>query len=152
MKEGELWDLYRQRNPLAQSYYSWAFCGGGPLADKLADLVVKGIKTATSSAHGVYLKDGTPLPTVGELCMILRDDGEPACVIRITEVRICKFREVTAEHAFNEGEGDRSLEYWREVHREFFTMELEEHGIIFDEDALVVCETFRVEMLPPDAS
>lgn len=148
MNEIDLWNRYRQKNPHAGTYYAWAFCGGGPLADKLADLVVRGIKTATSSAHGVYLKDGTPFPNVGDLCIILRDDGEAACLIRLTDVRICSFREVTPEHAFNEGEGDRSLGYWREVHREFFTMELAEYGIPFDEDALVVCETFRVELLP----
>ena len=31
------------------------------------------------------------------------------------------FDEVDEEHAYLEGEGDRSLEYWREVHERFFT-------------------------------
>ena len=34
--------------------------------------------------------------------------------------------EVSEEHAYKEGEGDRSLAYWRAVHEEFFTKEFEE--------------------------
>jgi len=152
MREGDIWNLYRKSNPCASAYQAWAFCGGGPLADKLADLVVRGIKTATSSAHPLYVIEGEPLPSRGDLCVILRDDGEAACIIRITDVRVCHFWEVDDEHAFREGEGDRSLRYWRQVHQEFFAAELAEHGIPFGEDMMVVCETFRVEFLPESAS
>lgn len=41
-------------------------------------------------------------------------------------------------------EGDRTLEYWREVHTSFFSNECVELGIPFEEDALVVCEEFEV--------
>ncbi len=150
MNEKDLWSEYRRKDPGARSYSAWAFCGGGQLADKLSDLVVRGIKTATSSAHQVYLSEGAPIPAPGDICIILRDNDAASCVIRITDVRICRFREVTAEHARNEGEGDRSLNYWRDVHREFFTMELAEHGVPFDEEILVVCETFQVVLLPED--
>ena len=34
------------------SYEAWAFCGGGEAGDRLAALVLEGIKTATSSAQG----------------------------------------------------------------------------------------------------
>ena len=48
------------------------------------------------------------------------------------------------EHAFKEGEGDRSLEYWREVHKKFFRECLEEYGLEFSENMKVVCEEFEV--------
>ncbi len=60
---------------------------------------------------------------------------------------VCRFCDVGREHAYNEGEGDRSLEYWRKVHRDFFKRELEEHGLSFDENMLVVCETFVLEFV-----
>ena len=50
---------------------------------------------------------------------------------------------MTAEHAFKEGEGDRSLAYWREVHKRFFTEELKEADLEFDEDMKLVCEEFE---------
>jgi uncharacterized protein YhfF len=51
---------------------------------------------------------------------------------------------VTAEHAYREGEGDRSLSHWRGVHRKFFTQELEAEGLEFSEDMKLVCEEFEV--------
>lgn len=58
------------------------------------------------------------------------------------------FCEVSEEQAYKEGEGDRSLAYWREVHRAVFTEELKEIGEIFSEEMLVVCEEFEVAFLP----
>lgn len=40
------------------------------------------------------------------------------------------------------GGGNLSLAYWREVHERFFRQEMEEAGLVFDEDMLVVCEEF----------
>ena len=48
------------------------------------------------------------------------------------------------EHAFKEGEEDRSLEYWREVHKKFFRECLEEYELEFSENMKVVCEEFVV--------
>ena len=54
------------------------------------------------------------------------------------------FQEVSAEQAYREGEGDRSLAYWREVHKAFFSRELEAVGMEVREDMGVVCEEFEV--------
>ena len=43
-----------------------------------------------------------------------------------------------------EGEGDKSLRYWREVHKNFFKRELEALNMEFIEDMLVVFEEFEV--------
>lgn len=123
------------------SFEAWAF---GAAPDKLADLVLGGVKTATASAYELYALDGEPIPQSGELSLILSGNDEPQCVIRTTRVTVKKFREVTAEHAYKEGEGDRSLAYWREVHREFFTDELAGAGLPFSEDMSVVCEEFEL--------
>ena len=60
------------------------------------------------------------LPQVGEYSVILNGKEEAVCVIRTKEVFILPFNEVPESHAFAEGEGDRSLDYWRRVHKEFF--------------------------------
>ena len=54
------------------------------------------------------------------------------------------FCEVTAGHAYKEGEGDRSLAYWRKVHEDFFRAELEEAGLEFSPSMPVVCEEFEM--------
>lgn len=144
MNTEEIWSKYRQFDPQAASYEAWSFCGGGEAGDRLAELVLEGKKTATASAYQLYMVEEAPLPSVGGLSIILRSNGEAACIIETTDVRVCRFCEVTPEHANNEGEGDRSLEYWRTVHQECFSKELEANGLRFDEDMLVVCETFRI--------
>ena len=59
-----------------------------------------------------------------------------------TRVRVLPFDEVDEEHARAEGEGDRTLRHWREVHEQFFT----EHagGRDFAPDMPVVLEELRV--------
>ena len=62
-------------------------------------------------------------------------------------VEVVPFDEVDEEHAYLEGEGDRSLEYWREVHERFFT-EHATHDRGFATDMPIVCERFRVAYQP----
>jgi uncharacterized protein YhfF len=57
------------------------------------------------------------------------------------------FTEVTAEFAYSEGEGDRTLESWRHEHRKYYTRVLAVRGESFDEASLVVAESF--ELLNP---
>ena len=122
----------------------WKFCGGGIFADELAKLVLAGIKTATASLKLAYELEAEPLPCVGGYSVILFDNEEAACIIRDTKVSIVPFNQVSPEHAYKEGEDDRSLEKWREVHRRFFTPDYEAAGRPFDEAGDCVLEEFEV--------
>ena len=137
MKAEELWN----RSDLKGYYESWAF-GGNP--DKLADLVVRGIKTATCSAYAFYEEEDERIPEVGDYSVILDSKDNAVCIIKTTKVYICPFDEVTANHAYKEGEGDRSLKYWRKVHEEFFSQDLKSINREFDEKMKVVCEEFEL--------
>ena len=44
---------------------------------------------------------------------------------RNTRIYSVPFREVSENHAFMEGEGDKSLDYWRKVHMEVLCEEFE---------------------------
>ena len=110
----------------------------------LAELTRKGIKTATASAGPLYELEGEPLPQAGEYSVILDSRDDAVCVIRTTRVYTTPFCEVTAEHARKEGEGNRSLAYWRQVHEDFFRTELAGAGLEFTPDMPVVCEEFEV--------
>jgi uncharacterized protein YhfF/GNAT superfamily N-acetyltransferase len=143
-----IWDEYKAKNPDAGTYEAWSFCGGGDIGDELARLVLAGTKTATASAYQVYELEQSPLPSVGGLSIILWSDGSAACIIKTTGVEVRPFREVTPEHAFLEGEDDRSLDMWRQVHQAVFTRELAEYGIEFDEYIPVVCERFEIVWRP----
>ena len=122
-------------------YEAWAF-GDDP--DTLAELVRTGIKTATASAYPLYELEGEELPKAGEYSVILDTNDEAVCIICTTKVYVTPYRAVTAEQAYKEGEGDRSLDYWRRVHEAFFFREMAEAGLTFTEDMGVVCEEFEV--------
>ncbi|KRE42265.1 ASCH domain-containing protein [Knoellia sp. Soil729] len=122
---------------------AWSFGTGAEEADNLLALVLAGTKTATASAQWDYAADNEPLPEPGALSIILAGTGQPRALIETTDVEIVPFDQVTEEHARLEGEGDLSLDYWREVHEKFFR-EVATHAHGFVADMPVVCERFRV--------
>ena len=67
-----------------------------------------------------------------------------ACIIRDTKVSVVPFNQVSADHAFKEGEDNRSLKKWREVHRRAFTPDYKAVGLDFDEKGDCVLEEFEV--------
>ena len=134
-----MWEQYATRNDISAEYDAWGF---GDNADALADLVLKGIKTATASAYPLYELEGEELPIEGQYNVVLWKDDTAACIIKTTKVYTTAFCDVSPEQAYKEGEGDRSLAYWRTVHRDFFMKELHEAGMTFAEDMKVVCEEF----------
>jgi uncharacterized protein YhfF len=76
--------------------------------------------------------------------VVLGGDGRPICVIRTTEVRVKPLREADAAFAWDEGEGDRSLEWWRRAHDAYFTRRCRELGVSFSEELEVVFERFEL--------
>ena len=59
---------------------AWAF---GVEADLLADLVLKGEKTATASAYDLYAVDKEPLPQEGTFDIILDSQDQAICMSKL---------------------------------------------------------------------
>lgn len=122
---------------------AWAFGASTEHADELLALVIEGTKTGTASALWDIEAEEESVPEVDELSIILDGRGHPWAAIITTAVTIVPFNEVSAEHAHSEGEGDRTLEDWREIHERFWRR----HGQGprgFAEDMPIVCERFRI--------
>ena len=115
MKAQELWNEFCKEKKIdpATPYEAWAFGGDDP--DGLASLVMRGIKTATASGYDLYELDGEEeeMPKEGDYSVILDHAEEACCVIRTSRTRVIPFDEVDEEQVYKEGEGDRSLAYWR---------------------------------------
>ncbi len=118
---------------------AWAFGANADQADELLDLVVRGIKTATSSLAREY-SPAEPMPEVGEWSVILDGTGRPRATLCTTAVQVLRFDQVDDSHAHAEGEGDRTLATWRSIHDQFWG------GV--NPDELVVCENFMVAHPP----
>ena len=83
------------------------------------------------------------LPQEGTFDIILDSQDQAVCIVEITKVSIQPFHQVSVDHAFKEGEGDKSLAYWRQVHEDCFAEWLREAGMIFTPNSKVVLEEFR---------
>ncbi len=143
---------YMGENPVALLRPpAWAFGATPAQADELLDLVLAGTKTATASALWDYEAEGEDLPSEGSLGIVVDSSGTPRALVVTSRVRTVPFDEVDAAHAHAEGEGDRTLEYWRRVHRDFFT-EHASHDRGFAEDMPVVLEELRVLHAEPLAA
>lgn len=128
----------------AEAYVAEAWGDSPEMADELGELIVNGTKTATCSALWEWEADGDLPHGTGTVTIVLDGRGDPIGIIETSEVTIRKYNEVDAEFAREEGEGDLSLEYWREVHRFFFSRALNKIGLEFSEKMPLVCERFQL--------
>lgn len=89
---------------------AWQMGDSPELANELAALIKKGIKTASCGSYASYQKEEFA-PRIGSYNIILNGQDVPVCVTRLVSMRLVRFCDVTAEFARKEGEGDLSLEY-----------------------------------------
>lgn len=122
----EYWNFFWKDNEEEPEVSAWQF---GDDADTLARLVVDKVKSATCSAHILYEIEKEPLPKVGDYSIILNARDEPVCIIRTSDVSIEPMNKVSKEFAYAEGEGDRSYDYWKKTHINFFTDELNKNRL-----------------------
>lgn len=116
---------------------TFAFGDSPELADELLALVLAGRKTATCAALASFGEGGEPMPVVGRRDVVLDGLGRPAAVVETVELTVCRFDEVDA--AFAEQEGEGPLEEWRRGHEAYFR-----RNGGFSPDMELLCERFRV--------
>ena len=140
-----LWDRYRQHAPDAPEtpYECFHFCDNEADADECADLVLRDIKRATAASVAELERAGLRPPVPGDVSIVTRWNGEAVAIIKTVRVDIRRFDDVDEAFARREGEGDRTLAYWRRVHEAYYRRVLAGSGVAVDGDLLIVCEQFE---------
>lgn len=141
------WDAFlvalgRDVTPLF--YEAFHFDDNEQSANELAALVLSGRKRATAALLWTHELTDKPVPYPGAFSVVTDWHGAPLCVIETTQVDIVPFEEVSEEFAATEGEGDRSLRYWRDVHWSYFSRECQSIGKEPSRRMPIVCERFEV--------
>jgi uncharacterized protein YhfF len=113
-------------------------------SEELLSLIGQGRKRAGTSLLWAMEAENAPLPRAGDIDVVLDHRNEPVCIARIVQVSVVPYHEVTAEYAAIEGEGDKSLEFWRGAHWAFFSRECGRIGREPAESMPVVCSIFEV--------
>jgi uncharacterized protein YhfF len=117
-----------------QSLESFAFGDSPDLADRLLAFVLGGSKRATCWS----IADGQQTH-LGKQMVVLDGSGKPRAVLETVELEQRRFCDVDLQFAFDEGEGDETLENWRKGHRAYF-----ERNGGFEPEMLLWCERFRL--------
>ena len=104
------------------------------MADRLLGFVLGGSKRATCWS----VADGQQTH-VGKKMVVLDGAGKPRAVIETVELEQRRFCDVDWQFALDEGEGDETLEDWRQGHQAYF---IRNGG--FDPEMVLWCEQFRL--------
>jgi uncharacterized protein YhfF len=142
----ELWNAFTGEFPEylgRQEPPAGHFGASEEVADACVRLVLQGRKRSTSHSLLGLQHRGEPLPKIGDLNIVTDWAGKAHCIVRTTKVRLKPFFSISREDSLLEGEGDGSLDYWRRVHWDFYTEELEAFGKKPAESMIVVCEEFE---------
>lgn len=115
-----------------------AFGDSPELATQLATLMIAGKKVASCGSLRGWQEQAIK-PEPGGYTIVLNGEQQPVCVIRTTGLFLTRFDRVTPEMAMLEGEGDLSLDYWRQEHQRYFQRE----GYFHAEMELIF-ETFQL--------
>jgi len=140
-KAQQYWDTFWSDKEQPQLVDAWQF---GVDPDGLAQMVIDGEKTTTTSSYARYMAKSWPLPVIGSYSVILNSQDEPVAIIKVVNIQIMPMNEVPLEHMRDEGDCGLDGENWWSIHEEFFTELLVEIGVAFSKDMLVICERFEL--------
>tara|TARA_B110001452_G_scaffold161564_1_gene134495 strand:- start:95 stop:565 length:471 start_codon:yes stop_codon:yes gene_type:complete len=122
---------------------SFYFCDNEKDANECAELVVKEIKQATATSLWWFEKNNEALPKVGDQYIITDWNGSAKAIIETIKVELTPYNKITSEFAKSEGEGDKSLEYWKKVHQAYYSREMQPYNERFNENMIIICEYFK---------
>ena len=147
--DDEAWALYVHCmlggwEPPVRAVDVWSFGNDPEMASRLVHLAACGEKRVTVAWIAASERTGMPLAYEGGVSVVTDGFGHPRLVLRTAAVREQSFGQIDAETAAAEGEGDLSLEDWREAHEAYFVDEAGRLGLSFDERALISVERFEV--------
>ncbi|MGX6979781.1 ASCH domain-containing protein [Vagococcus elongatus] len=148
------WEEFKKQNSnLAEINFghAWGFGDSSEMADRLANLVLKGEKTTTTGSLIEYEIVNEKVPEVDMTLfdILLNGSDKPVAILRTTNIFVTPFSKVTEEHAYKEGEGDKTLSYWRMSHETYWKRIFKELNIDIDIPTMdVVCEEFEVFWKP----
>ncbi len=141
-----LWSDFTAKHPEhADAEHPFEQFGDSPeLADELLALVLHGPKRATAAAVVEFRAKGEPLPRVGGHWIVADGGGQAQAILRSVELRVGPLVSVDDAFAWDEGEGDRSRDWWLDAHRSYFDRTCKPLGVAVTDKLEVVFERFVV--------
>ena len=112
-------------------------------ANESVDLVIKDVKKAASHSLLGLQSRKEALPKIGDFLVITNWEGKAKCIVKTTAVKLKPYFSIDEPYVRKEGEGDKSLSYWKKKHWEYYSRELAEFNRLPRESMIVVCQEFE---------
>ncbi len=110
--------------------------------DELAQKVLSGEKTATSSLLDYYRKGLKEISSVDDYMSVLDSFGNPVAIIRVIKTEIKRFGDISESFAIEEGDGN--LAQWKAIHHPYYSKLLSDINEELTNDTELVCEWFQL--------
>jgi len=141
----QFWDAYAASARVsAKKFAVLRFGDCADLADELASQVVAGAKRANTRLLRDFVEHSRRIPEPGSFSVVIDGQNVPRCIVRILQVDIKPLGEVDETFAWDEGGGDRSLEWWRSAQTRYFRRRGAREGFTVDDSSELVLERFKV--------
>jgi uncharacterized protein YhfF len=141
----EFWRGYRDAASLQHNDYDVVAFGDGPdMATELAELTIAGIKRATAGLVRQFGPDKESPPVLGGYVVLLDGADRPRAIWRTTELRTGPLNSVDQRFAWDEGEGERTREWWLSAHLRFFGRHAAAQGFSMHDEIETVFERFEI--------
>lgn len=112
-------------------------------ANHSLELVLNNTKKAMSHSLLGLQNRNEPLPKIGSFIVLTDWEGTAKCIVKTTAVKLKPLFSIDVDYAELEGEGDKSLDQWKNMYWNYFTRELSPFGRVPKESMIVVCVTFE---------
>lgn len=109
---------------------------------RLANLVLLGKKTATSSLVSLQRIKELPPTQVGDIWGILNGEDSGICTVKVTQVEQRNWENIG--EAFAKDEGDDSLQQWTFIHEPYYRSLLKEYYLTLLPSTLLECVYFEL--------
>ncbi|WPC18206.1 ASCH domain-containing protein [Pediococcus inopinatus] len=143
----KIWTDFAESHQLTDKTFQTRWFGEQSNSEEVSELTEKilaGDKTATSKPLAYYSSKDEPIPQVGDYFVLLNADMHPVGIIETVVSELVPFFRVSAEHAYNDAEGDRTLSDWQERSKEKFSSQMRKFDREFSTNDPVVCEVIKV--------
>ena len=144
----DFWEKVKKETGIEGAFTDAYGIGDTPeLKQELLNLVLDGKKRASTSLVKESELEAWPEQEVGQYNVILDGDDKPAAVVRTMSIRRCRFSDVDEEHAYWEGEDERTLESYTREHTKYYRRRGAILGFEFTLDMEVILDRFELVYL-----